>query len=49
MSSAKLETIESIKKAGVPVIIFGAAIVGEVLFHACRDEGIEVECFCDNN
>ena len=43
------EFIENIKSEGAPVIIFGAGIVGEVLFHACRDAGIKVECFCDNN
>lgn len=34
---------------GIPVIIFGAGIVGEVLFQACRKAGIKIECFCDNN
>lgn len=43
------KTIENIKREGIPVIIFGAGIVGEVLFHACRNEGINIECFCDNN
>jgi len=33
----------------VPTIIFGAGIVGEVLFYICRDRGIKIECFCDNN
>ncbi len=48
-NSLNQETIENIKKEGIPVIIFGAGIVGEVLFYACRDAGIKVECFCDNN
>lgn len=43
------QIIENIKKEGLPVIIFGARIVGEVLFYACCNEGIKVECFCDNN
>ena len=43
------ETIENIKRGGIPVIIFGAATVGEVLFQACHNLGIKVECFCDNN
>lgn len=30
-------------------MIFGASIVGEVLYHACKEAGIEVECFCDND
>ncbi|MFC1567431.1 radical SAM protein [Thermodesulfobacteriota bacterium] len=47
--SSNQEDIEKIKKDGLPVLIFGAGIVGEALFCACRDAGIEVECFCDNN
>lgn len=48
-NSLNQKTIENIKREGIPVIIFGAGIVGEVLFHACRNAGIKVECFCDNN
>ena len=48
-NSFNRETIESIKREGVAVVIFGAGIVGEALFHACRNMGIKVECFCDNN
>jgi len=31
------------------VVIFGASIVGEVLFRACQEAGVKVECFCDND
>lgn len=48
-NSLKQEAIESIRSAGIPVILFGAGIVGEALFHACSKAGIKVECFCDNN
>jgi sulfatase maturation enzyme AslB (radical SAM superfamily) len=49
-NSRNAATIEEhIKTEGIPVIIFGAGIVGEALFHACRNVGIKVECFCDNN
>lgn len=34
---------------GVPVLIFGAGIAGEVLLRACIDSGISVNAFCDNN
>lgn len=44
-----MTTIENIKKEKIPVIIFGAGIVGEALFHACTLAGIKVEAFCDNN
>ncbi|MDD2680428.1 MAG: radical SAM protein, partial [Candidatus Omnitrophica bacterium] len=43
------QIIYNIKNAEMPVIIFGASIVGEVLFKACKEAGINVECFCDNN
>jgi len=42
-------TIAEIKAQGLPVIIFGADVVGEVIYHACRDAGIDVTAFCDNN
>jgi len=44
-----MNIIEKIKSEKLPVIIFGARIVGEALFHACCNAGIKVECFCDNN
>lgn len=43
------QTVETIKREKNPLIIFGAAVVGEVLFQACVEAGIKVECFCDNN
>ncbi len=53
MSSTKeinrQQIIANIKNTGKPVIIFGAGIVGEVLFQACKEAGISIECFCDNN
>jgi len=42
-------SIEAIKKSELPVIIFGADTVGEVLFYACEEAGIKVALFCDNN
>ena len=47
--SLKQKTIEKIAREDIPVIIFGAATIGEVMFQACRSLGIKVECFCDNN
>lgn len=38
-----------LKESDIPVIIFGAGVVGEALYHACVKKGIKVECFCDNN
>ena len=31
------------------VVIFGAGVAGEALFHVCRGFDIEAACFCDNN
>ena len=44
-----LVDIQSLKSANIPVIIFGAGVAGEAVFHACQDSGIKVKCFCDNN
>ena len=43
------ETIKNIKEEKLPIIIFGTGVVGEALSYACRNAGIKVECFCDNN
>lgn len=48
-NSLDQKTISDIKDKGLPIIIFGASIVGEVMLRACRDAEIKVECFCDNN
>lgn len=40
---------ELLKKTDLPIIIFGAAVAGEAVFHACREAGIEITAFCDNN
>jgi hypothetical protein len=41
--------MDQIKKNELPVIIYGAGIVGEVLHQACINAGINVIGFCDNN
>lgn len=45
----KVNIIEKIRDERLPIVIFGAGIVGEVLYHACCRAGMKVECFCDNN
>jgi len=44
-----IENAEKLKQAKIPVIIYGADIVGKVLFRACESLGIRVECFCDDS
>lgn len=31
-----------------PLIIFGAGAIGEMTYHACKEYGLEVECFADD-
>lgn len=45
----KQKIINEIKKKKLPVVICGAGIVGEVLLSICKEEGIEVDSFCDNS
>ena len=44
---SKQELIKKLKADSLPVIIYGAGATGQVLYHACIESGIEVECFCD--
>ncbi|OOM79963.1 radical SAM protein [Clostridium sp. BL-8] len=45
----KNEIIKKIKFEKIPVIIFGAGEIGKILCKVCLDQGIDIECFCDNN
>jgi len=40
--------MESFNSESAPIIIFGAGILGEILFHACAAAGIKIDCFCDD-
>lgn len=48
-SLSKAQLIENISKENIPIIIFGAGIVSEALYHSSVSSGIKIECFCDNN
>lgn len=41
--------IEKLKNEKIPIVIFGAGIVGKILNYFCEQENIKIECFCDNN
>ena len=43
------EVATAIGGTGLPVVIFGAGVVGEALLCACEEVGLPVACFCDNN
>lgn len=32
-----------------PMVIFGASVVGEAIWHACHSQGLHITAFCDNN
>lgn len=44
-----IDNIETLKQTELPVIIYGADLVGKVLFNACKSLGIKIECFCDDS
>ena len=44
----KYDSIEMLKKEGVPVIIVSVADEAEAVLYACQDAGIKVAAFCDN-
>lgn len=49
MNAAGLNpTMESFNGESAPIVIFGAGVLGEILLHACRAAGIQVDCFCDD-
>ena len=43
----KLECIEALKKEGPPIIIVAAVREAEAVANACKENGINVEAFCD--
>lgn len=50
LSVLTVETIQAeLANNHLPVIIFGASMAGEVIFYHCKELGIKVSAFCDNN
>ncbi len=45
----KKDIISEIKATELPVIIYGAGVVGKTLLTICKNEGIKIECFCDSS
>lgn len=43
------ELIEKIKSSNLPVVLFGAGVVGEVALFSLREKGITPICYVDNN
>lgn len=46
MMLSNLSEVASINR---PVIIFGAGVVGEAAFYACKEKNIKIAFFCDNS
>jgi organic radical activating enzyme len=44
-----IDNVKNLKQTKLPVIIYGADLVGKVLYNACKHMGIKVECFCDDS
>ena len=45
----KEDIIKSIEELSLPVIIFGAGVAGQALYYSCKDEGLKIDAFCDDN
>ncbi|MFW9948726.1 MAG: radical SAM protein [Candidatus Thorarchaeota archaeon] len=41
--------MQEFKNSKLPLIIFGAGVVGEEVLRVCDEEGLKVACFCDDN
>ena len=45
----KQELTKKLSSVKEPIVIYGAGVAGQVLLSACKDSGIQIESFCDNN
>ena len=45
----KQELINKLSSVKEHIIIYGAGVAGQVLLLACKEAGIQIESFCDNN
>ena len=45
----KQDLITKIGAQTIPTIIYGAGVSGQAILFACRESGIKVVGFCDNN
>ena len=46
---SKQELTKKSKSVKEPIVIYGAGVAGQVLLLACKEAGIQIESFCDNN
>ena len=45
----KQELINKLNSKNFPIAIYGAGVAGQALLLACKEVGIKIACFCDNN
>ncbi len=45
---SRQKIIDELKASNLPVVIFGASTVGKAIQKICEEEGIRVDCYCDN-
>ena len=48
VKNVKLNCIEPLKQSGDPIIIYSLTEEAEAIANACRDAGLSVKAFCDN-
>lgn len=41
--------MQVLKDTTLPIIIFGSSSVGQAIYYECKNNGIDIECFCDNS
>ena len=46
---SKQELTKKLSSVKEPIVIYGAGVAGQVLLLACKEAGIQIESFCDNN
>ena len=46
---SKQELTKNLCLVKEPIVIYGAGVAGQVLLSACKEAGIKIQSFCDNN
>jgi organic radical activating enzyme len=49
LMKSKQELTKKLSSVKEPIVIYGAGVAGQVLLLACKEAGIQIESFCDNN
>jgi len=49
MKNSHQVILDGLRKSQIPLLIYGAGVVGQVLFHICERLGLTVDGFCDGS